>query len=75
MAKVHVFVEVGIGAWMARIDTMLVAAPHVGDEIIVEEQVITCEHVRIGPDAVYVRETRHFQSEADAKKFFVVDHW
>lgn len=65
-----VYVEVGIGAWKTFKRVDLIAVPHVGDDIIVGEHQIHCDTVIIDKHEITVRETRHFQSEQDAKEFF-----
>lgn len=68
--SVRAIVTVGIGAWSVTKEIKLIACPHVGDMVVIGENVITCERVYIGTDRVHIEETRRFQSEQDAKDFF-----
>ncbi len=70
MSIIRVHVLVGIGAWMAEAHVDLPAAPHVGDQIVVGDQVIHCERVRLFPDHIEVYEKIHFQSETSARNYF-----
>jgi hypothetical protein len=67
-----VHVTVGVGAWTTSRTVRLVAAPHVGDFIVVgkNEISVTCERVTIRQDSILVEETIRFASEQDAKDYF-----
>jgi len=69
-SRIPAIVEVGIGSWTATKKIRLLAAPHVGDSIVVGEHVITCDRVVIDRDYVRIYETRRFPSEQDALDFF-----
>lgn len=60
MVTVHV--EIGPGMWSCSNTFKLVACPHKGDYILVEEDSILCETVTIATDSVYVTSPHHFQS-------------
>ena len=62
---IHCKVSVGIGMWKVRSTVELVACPHVGDMIVVNEYVINCERVYIHADHVSVDQSVRFTSEAD----------
>ena len=67
---ITVEVSVGVGGWTASKTVELVSAPHVGDQIMVGDVVVTCETVTIDRDRVYVRERVNFKTEADAAEYF-----
>jgi hypothetical protein len=67
---VKCFITVGIGAWTTNKTVKLVACPHVGDTIDVADHTILCERVHITLKEVYIEQTVHFQSEAQAKEYF-----
>lgn len=66
-AVLNVKVTVGVGAWTATTTVKLVACPHVGDSVIVGEDVVACDRVRIGWDLVEVFDKSRFSSEKDAQ--------
>lgn len=65
MTHILVKVNVGIGSWRASTVVRLCAAPHVGDQIVVHEDIVECERVVILPDHVEVFALRGFTSESD----------
>ena len=71
--SIKVNVSVGIGAWTARKKVHLVACPHVGDHIVVGEQVVVCDRVTIGSKDVDVHQTVHFTSEDQATDYFAAE--
>ena len=68
--RVQVSVSVGIGMWKATAEVSLVACPHVGDRIVVNDVVVTCEWVTITAEKVYVEQAARFQSEDEAHAYF-----
>ncbi len=68
MIKVHVYA--GVGSWMTKAVVNLVACPHVGDTIDVNEVTVTCDSVHITKEYVIVQQTIHFTSEEQAKQHF-----
>lgn len=69
MSKVLVHITVGLGSWSADHRVYLVACPHVGDHLIVQDVTILCDEVFIGEDAVRVHDRRMFSSEKQAREF------
>lgn len=60
---VTVIIEQGTGAWKRFTLVQLVAAPHVGDAILVGEEQIECDAVLIGKFFIHVSETCHWDHD------------
>jgi hypothetical protein len=66
---IPVTVTIGIGGWKVTKEITLIACPHVGDMIDVDDVTVECERVAIGSDMVYVEQTVRFNSEAEADEY------